>query len=283
MSEMTELWTALADHAAPAFSSWADPDIASLQRRLIAGVGGWWQHLERAPRTLIHHDFNPRNVCLRDGVLCAYDWELAAIGAPQRDLAEFLCFVLSPDCSVEEVAGWIERHRRALACETSTSIDHEAWREGFRAALYDLLINRLSTYAMVHRIRPQSFLPRVLRTWRALYEVPPTRGPRMSSASPAAAFHRANTLTYLSLLAGVMAIATSLGDRSAVSGALIALAVIADTFDGRFARRFVRSPRNARSASNSTASRMPSPSGSRRASAWQARDRAARCRSPGGW
>ena len=61
-------------------------------------------------------------------------------------------------------------------------------------------------------------------------------------ASAVAAFHRANTLTYLSLLAGVMAIATSLENRSAVSGALIALAVIADTFDGRFARMFVRSP-----------------------------------------
>jgi CDP-diacylglycerol--serine O-phosphatidyltransferase len=64
----------------------------------------------------------------------------------------------------------------------------------------------------------------------------------MNSTSPAAAFHRANSLTYLSLLAGVLAIAASLEDRSAVSGAFIALAVIADTFDGRFARMFVRSP-----------------------------------------
>ncbi len=39
-----------------------------------------------------------------------------------------------------------------------------------------------------------------------------------------------------------MAMATSLGDRAAAAGALIALAVIADTFDGRFARMFVRSP-----------------------------------------
>ena len=169
MSDMRDLWTALADHAAPAFSSWADPDIAGLHRRLIENVGGWWQHLERAPRTLIHHDFNPRNLCLRDGVLCAYDWELATIGAPQRDLAEFLCFVLPPDCAVDEVSAWVERHRRALACETGTSIDRDAWHRGFSAALYDLLVNRLSTYAMVHRIRPQSFLPRVLRTWRALY------------------------------------------------------------------------------------------------------------------
>ena len=63
----------------------------------------------------------------------------------------------------------------------------------------------------------------------------------MIPTSPAAAFHRANSLTYLSLLAGLMAIGTSLAGRSGAAGALIALAVIADTFDGRFARMFERS------------------------------------------
>jgi CDP-diacylglycerol--serine O-phosphatidyltransferase len=64
----------------------------------------------------------------------------------------------------------------------------------------------------------------------------------MIAASPAAAFHRANSLTYVSLLAGILAIGASLAGRSGAAGALLALAVIADTFDGRFARMFVRSP-----------------------------------------
>ena len=64
----------------------------------------------------------------------------------------------------------------------------------------------------------------------------------MTTGSPAGAFHRANSLTYVSLLAGIMAIATSLANRPGLAGALIALSVIADTFDGRFARLFVRSP-----------------------------------------
>jgi CDP-diacylglycerol--serine O-phosphatidyltransferase len=64
----------------------------------------------------------------------------------------------------------------------------------------------------------------------------------MMAASAAGAFHRANTLTYLSLLAGITAIAAALADRAAASAALLAIAVIADTFDGRFARMFVRSP-----------------------------------------
>ena len=101
--------------------------------------------------------------------MCAYDWELATIGAPQRDLAELLCFVLAHDVSKRTVDSWIERHRRALEIESGSSIDADAWREGFRCSLYDLLVDRLSMYALIHRIRRQAFLPRVVRTWRRLY------------------------------------------------------------------------------------------------------------------
>jgi len=63
----------------------------------------------------------------------------------------------------------------------------------------------------------------------------------MTAASPLAAFHRANALTYMSLLASVAAIAAAFRGSASPAGALIAVAVIADTFDGRFARIFERS------------------------------------------
>ena len=185
--EMTDLWTALADHAGPHFSAWADPDIAQIHQRLVACAGDWWQPLEEGPRTLIHYDFNPRNVCLRstlkgwsgaDGErlrLCAYDWELATLGAPQRDLAEFLCFVLT-DGTTADAGRWIEHHRVALARASGMAIDGKQWTCGFRSALYDVLINRLAMYTMVHRVRRQSFLPRVVRTWRGLYQQFPLDG-----------------------------------------------------------------------------------------------------------
>ena len=53
------------------------------------------------------------------------------------------------------------------------------------------------------------------------------------------AFHIANALTYGSLLCGVGALAAALQNNAAACGALLALAVVFDTFDGRFAR-FVR-------------------------------------------
>ena len=59
-------------------------------------------------------------------------------------------------------------------------------------------------------------------------------------ASPLRAFHASNALTYVSLAAGIGAIAVAaLGNRSA-AGALIAMSVMADTFDGRFAGLFRR-------------------------------------------
>jgi CDP-diacylglycerol--serine O-phosphatidyltransferase len=62
-------------------------------------------------------------------------------------------------------------------------------------------------------------------------------------ASPADPFDRRNLLTYVSLLCGVGAIAAASAGRAWTAGLAIAVAVIADTFDGRFARRFGSDPR----------------------------------------
>jgi CDP-diacylglycerol--serine O-phosphatidyltransferase len=63
----------------------------------------------------------------------------------------------------------------------------------------------------------------------------------MASSSPLVCFHPSNLLTYASLLASIGAIASAAQNSASVAGALIALAVILDTFDGRFARLFTRS------------------------------------------
>jgi CDP-diacylglycerol--serine O-phosphatidyltransferase len=59
-------------------------------------------------------------------------------------------------------------------------------------------------------------------------------------SSPLRAFHASNLLTYASLVAGVGAIAFAARGNGSAAGALLALSVVADTFDGRFARMFQR-------------------------------------------
>jgi CDP-diacylglycerol---serine O-phosphatidyltransferase len=63
----------------------------------------------------------------------------------------------------------------------------------------------------------------------------------MIATSPLGAFHRANALTYVSLMTSIGAIAAAFRGSASAAGALVAVAVIADTFDGRFARLFQRS------------------------------------------
>jgi thioester reductase-like protein len=171
---MTPLWMALADHAAPRVCEWAGPDLVRAHRRLAETAAEWWPGLDALPRTLIHNDFNSRNIALRRTPagprLVAYDWELAALGAPQRDLAELLCFVLPEDASLDTLNAWVERHRTRLEVESGIALPRGRWRAGFVSALAEFLVCRLSFYALIDRATPQPFLPRVVRTWERLYE-----------------------------------------------------------------------------------------------------------------
>lgn len=60
--------------------------------------------------------------------------------------------------------------------------------------------------------------------------------------SPVACFHPSNLLTYVSLCAAIAAIAAATHGSAAGAGAAMAVAVIADTFDGKYARLFSRTP-----------------------------------------
>jgi len=176
MAEMRPLWESLGVHAAEEFPEWISEHDLELHRALVRDVDGWWPALERMPRTLIHNDFNPRNLCLRptdDGghVLCAYDWELATVHVPQHDLAEFLAFVLDTGCTRAEILHFVELHRRALEHYAQVELDEELWREGFALSLFDLIINRTALYIMAHTFRHYAFMERVFHTLRRMITV----------------------------------------------------------------------------------------------------------------
>jgi hypothetical protein len=172
IAAMRPLWRALAENARPMFDQWAGPVLGAIHQDVIESVEQWRPWAEAQAQTLVHNDFNPRNILLRPlgGALelCAFDWELAAVGCPQRDIAEFLCFALDAAVAQEQAPEWIEVARRSYAAEPS-AVDGNQWRKGFVAALNELLIDRLAMYAMLHRVRPQPFLPRVTQTWLAIH------------------------------------------------------------------------------------------------------------------
>ena len=171
-ASMGELWSEALDYAANEFPDWYPLPERRLHQRLVSSLPDWSRELEQMPRTLIHGDFNPRNLAFRrdsSGLrLCAWDWELAELQVPQRDLAELLAFVLSPDASPSTVDTLVELHRCELARCAGTDIDAAGWRRGYHLALHDFLTSRLALYQLVHAFRPCAFLERVLSTARRL-------------------------------------------------------------------------------------------------------------------
>jgi hypothetical protein len=173
MVELQELWYALADHNATEYPEWIDTFSLLRLKDAIAHIDSWWREIEGMPRTLVHNDFNPRNIALRRDTrqLVAYDWELATLHLPQRDLAELLAFVLPPDVDEATVEHHVEVHRKALATASGTDLDPELWRRGYRLALRDFVTTRMQMYLMGHAQREYAFLERVVPTVRRLVDI----------------------------------------------------------------------------------------------------------------
>ncbi|KAF9025987.1 hypothetical protein BGZ52_008026 [Haplosporangium bisporale] len=141
----------------------------------LAHSDKYWATIESHPRTLIHGDFNTRNICLRSDPktgaqqLCAYDWELACCHVPQRDVVEFLSFVLPPGSA--EWSHYIEYHRLALKAAVEKSrpdapaLDIPSPREYMdvaKLALMDFASLRVAMYGVSNSFKQVEWLPRIL-------------------------------------------------------------------------------------------------------------------------
>ncbi|WP_181373257.1 thioester reductase domain-containing protein [Massilia glaciei] len=164
---MQPLWRALADYAGPRLAAILGREVGAVQRAWIDDMQAWLPQTFAMPRSLIHHDFNPRNMAFRRDAqglqLCAFDWELATVGLPQYDLAELLCHVLPEQGQGAFAHNAIEGHRAALEAASGRVLSPEEWRAGFALALRCFVICRLPMYVVIDRFRPQSSLPRVVR------------------------------------------------------------------------------------------------------------------------
>jgi hydroxymethylglutaryl-CoA reductase (NADPH) len=181
MVEKTRLWEMLAAHSTEEFPEWLSEDDLNRFRDLLYSMKDWYSEIDAMPKTLIHNDFNPRNIAFRRHAplagqdkaalsLCAYDWELATINIPQHDLAELLVFTLQPDFNPADVEAYIELHRIEFEVLIHKPIDAVQWRRGFTLSLWDLVINRFPMYAMAHTFRHYGFMDRTQATFRNLLD-----------------------------------------------------------------------------------------------------------------
>ncbi|WP_447885610.1 phosphotransferase [Serratia fonticola] len=141
----------------------------------IASIEIWCSEIEQMPRTLVHNDFNPRNIAFRQCderlELCCWDWELATLHLPQRDLVELLVFTQQADISAETVAHYLEFHRQQLEHHSQSAVDAIQWQRGYVLALHDFWLRRIPFYLMAHHVSPYPFIDRAMQTLRKLIEL----------------------------------------------------------------------------------------------------------------
>ncbi|WP_288880741.1 phosphotransferase [uncultured Kosakonia sp.] len=173
INSMVPLWQAIA-----AFSHRTAPQLftTSLLHHWLdcaENSAAQWRELATLPRTLVHNDFSPRNIALRreDSRLCCWDWELATLHVPQRDLAELLTWTLDERTTLPTLLHHVAFHRSQLATRLGTAIDAGEWYRGFCLALRDFGLRRLSFYLMLHHVKPRPWFPALLRTWGHLVEL----------------------------------------------------------------------------------------------------------------
>ncbi|MYQ82932.1 MULTISPECIES: phosphotransferase [unclassified Streptomyces] len=178
LAKSRELWEALVRHAVAELPALVDAPRANILLGIVEDAGYWTQELQALPRTLVHNDFNPRNIALRDGRPVVYDWELATVDVPQRDVVELLAFCLGPQTTTEEVDRFLAVHARAVAAvspEAAAVVARSGWHRGYQLALRRFMTTRLALYAAGHSQREFDFLPRVLETTFRLWSLEQSR------------------------------------------------------------------------------------------------------------
>jgi hydroxymethylglutaryl-CoA reductase (NADPH) len=127
---------------------------------IINGMPHWEKEAQKISieKVVIHNDCNPRNIAIRkNGDVCIYDWELAVIDFPSRDVVEFLSFVLLPDFTKEEMMFYLNKY-----AELNTKYSKEEWMKAYRYSLKTYIASRVSFYEVSGILIKYDFSNRIL-------------------------------------------------------------------------------------------------------------------------
>lgn len=111
-------------------------------------------------KCLIHNDFNPRNIGLIDSVdPIIYDWELAMIHYPQRDVVELLSFV-GHEFSNVQIVDFLAYYEKLI--NSNQEVTQLDWWKATDFCLSEFILTRMSFYVVADVVIETKFAHRVL-------------------------------------------------------------------------------------------------------------------------
>lgn len=140
-------------------------ELLDTYEKFLNAMPAYVKEMEAFSRTLIHNDFQTRNIALRQengkAKLVTYDWELAAFHNPQRDLIEFLIFALPEKSPYSSYTPYIDLYFEALERATGEKLDKKAFMRVFYINVLELANLRYNMYLLTHNIYKYDFIERV--------------------------------------------------------------------------------------------------------------------------
>ena len=153
--------------------------VSRILNRSIMNMGEIFAILFSSPTTLVHNDFNVRNLCLRKHPkpyqkrLCVYDWECVRLMPPQHDIVEFIAFVLPDGSSVELWEEYMDMYRQIFLNELESlgspnelinNVRNKVeFKKVFHMCVLEFAWNRMGGYMYVSKLFPMPFLLRVTK------------------------------------------------------------------------------------------------------------------------
>jgi hydroxymethylglutaryl-CoA reductase (NADPH) len=119
------------------------------------------------PKTLIHNDFNTRNIAIRNnGEPCFYDWELSVLHFPHRDIVEFLSFTLPLNFEESQFLELLNFHSGLYAPQ-----DQTMWNMAYKYCLKEYITTRLSFYLTGKIVLDFSFTEHIINNSFRMMEI----------------------------------------------------------------------------------------------------------------
>jgi NADP-dependent 3-hydroxy-3-methylglutaryl-CoA reductase len=134
-------------------------------RQFLQDIDRHIKRMKEFPMTLTHNDFNPRNLFLRcKGEfprLVLYDWELAFFQNPQRDLIEFLAFVLKLETPIAEFERFVDFYRQQFELKTGRAFPRDFFMQILYLNAAYFAVVRINLYLLGHNLLKFDFIERV--------------------------------------------------------------------------------------------------------------------------